>query len=89
MRIKDFVSKDSSFDVYCHEKTDIAIVTYGRLFSYACKAKEKLRNKGINVSIIKLNQIKPISKNAIETINRYTKIFFFEDIFFFDGVFFN
>lgn len=76
---KDFVSKDSSFDVYCHEKTDIAIVTYGRLFSYACKAKEKLRNKGINVSIIKLNQIKPISKNAIETVNRYTKIFFFEE----------
>lgn len=76
---KDFVSTDSSFDVYCHDKTNIAIVTYGRLFSYACKAKEKLKEKGINVSIIKLNKIKPIPREAIETINKYTKIFFFEE----------
>ncbi len=78
-RPNDFINYGKSFDVYCDKKTDIAIVTYGRLFSYACRAKEKLQNMGINVSVIKLNRIKPVSRKAIELINRYTRVFFFEE----------
>lgn len=75
----DFVCSNNSFDIYCGEKTNIVIVTYGRLFSYACKAKEELYKRGININIIKLNKIKPISKEAVELINKYTKVFFFEE----------
>lgn len=75
----DFSYSSDSFDVYGGEKTNIVIVTYGRLFSYACKAKEKLYNREINVDIIKLNRIKPISKAAVELINKYAKVFFFEE----------
>lgn len=75
----DFVCSNNSFDIYCGEKTNIVIVTYGRLFSYACKAKEELYKRGININIIKLNKIKPIPKEAVELINKYTKVFFFEE----------
>lgn len=74
----DFVSTDNDFDVYGDEG-ETAIVTYGRLFSNACRAKEILRNKGINVKVIKLNKIKPINENVFENISSFKNIFFFEE----------
>ncbi len=74
----DFVSNGEDFDLY-GDKGEVSIVTYGRLFSNACKAKEILSEKGINVRIIKLNKIKPINEKVFENISEYKSIFFFEE----------
>lgn len=52
-----------------------AVVTYGRLFSSALKAREKLGN----FDIIKLNRIFPVSDELITHISRYDSIDFFEE----------
>ncbi len=74
----DFVYCGEDFDIY-GSIGETAIVTYGRLFSNACKAKEILKGKGINAVIIKLNKIKPINEKIFENIGGYKNIFFFEE----------
>ncbi len=59
--------------------SDAAIVTYGRLFAYAAEALDLLKEKGINVTIIKLNRIRPISEEAVEKASKFKKIYFFEE----------
>ncbi len=75
----DFVCSGADFDVYGDETADVAIVTYGRVFSEACKAKKKLSEKNINAVIIKLNRIKPVSRLAVERVLSCKKVFFFEE----------
>lgn len=58
---------------------EILIVTYGRIFSYACLAAERLKEQGIDVCILKLNKIKPISKEAAQKSSGFKKIYFFEE----------
>ncbi len=73
---EDNVSLDD-FDVIGSGKT--AIVTYGRLYFNALGAAEKLRAKGIDVRIIKLNKIKPMPSGAVENALECDRIFFFEE----------
>ncbi len=69
-----------TFDIYGDYKNcDNLIVTYGRLFSYACRAKEKLEARGIKVCILKLNRIKPIDEKATLFATSFENIFFFEE----------
>ncbi len=65
------------FDVTGNGKT--AIVTYGRLYFNALKTAEKLRAKGIDIKIIKLNKIKPMPSGAVENALECEKVFFFEE----------
>lgn len=65
------------FDVVGNGKT--AIVTYGRLYFNALEAAEKLRDKGVDVKIIKLNKIKPMPSGAVENVLECEKVFFFEE----------
>ncbi|MGN0489199.1 MAG: 1-deoxy-D-xylulose-5-phosphate synthase [Ruminococcus sp.] len=74
---EDIDKTSINFDVY--GDGDIIIVTYGRLFSYACKAKEILAKEGINIKIIKLCRIKPIDTKAVEEASKGSKVFFFEE----------
>lgn len=74
----DFISEDKDYDVY-GDNGDILLVVYGRLFSQACKAKEVLRKKGMNVKILKLNKIKPVNTEIFKNISDFTHIFFFEE----------
>lgn len=78
-RPKDFKESSLNYDVYGNEDARIILVTYGRLFSYACKAKERLASEGIDVCIIKLTRIKPIDKEAVKIASKGQKIFFFEE----------
>ena len=55
------------------------IVTYGRLFSYAIRAKEALAKEGIEVCILKLCRIKPINQQAIEFARGFRMVWFFEE----------
>ncbi len=74
----DYNYSGSDFDIFGDGK-EISIVTYGRLFANACKAKKELSLKGIDVRIIKLNKIKPVNEAVFENINETKKIYFFEE----------
>lgn len=74
----DFICTDNDFDIY-GEKSETAIVVYGRLFAYACKAKAILEEKGIFVKVIKLNKIKPINEKVFEIFADVKNVFFFEE----------
>lgn len=76
-RPSDYKS-DDIFSVYGNGK-DAAIVTYGRIFAYAAQALEVLKDKGINVTVIKLNRIKPICEDAVAIAAKFKKVYFFEE----------
>lgn len=76
---EDYVCSGNTFDVFGDEDSDIAIVTYGRIFADALKTQEKLAQEGIKVKIVKLNVIVPIDSGAIEVLKNAKKIFFFEE----------
>ncbi len=60
-------------------KSDTLIVTYGREFSEAVKAKEILEKSGVSVDIMKLNLILPLQQQAIDTALEYKNILFAEE----------
>lgn len=64
---------------YFEENGKVAIVTYGMLSSDAIKAQNRLKENGINVDVIKLNKVYPLSNELIDTIDKYDKIYFFEE----------
>lgn len=77
---EDFACSAEPFDVYGDFfNCENVIVTYGRMFSQACLARENLILKGIKVCIIKLNRIKPIDGKAVSLAKRFKHIFFFEE----------
>ncbi len=78
-RPDDFTHESVDFDIYGSEDCDMLIVTYGRLFSYALRAKERLANEGIEVCILKLCRIKPINRKAIDFAAGFGKVWFFEE----------
>ena len=51
-RPQDFGPESIDFNIYGNTECDKLIITYGRLFSYACKAKEQLGKEGIEVCIL-------------------------------------
>lgn len=75
----DCVATKDNYIVYGNSDAGISVVTFGRLFSYACKAAEELRNSGIDVKIIKLNRIRPIDSGAVEAVLNCENVFFFEE----------
>ncbi|HEX3038573.1 MAG TPA: 1-deoxy-D-xylulose-5-phosphate synthase [Oscillospiraceae bacterium] len=75
----DFQCSNKAFDLYGDKDAKVLLVTYGRLFSFACQAKSKLIQNNINLKIIKLNRIKPIDLNAVAAAADAEKIFFFEE----------
>ncbi|HHV31199.1 MAG TPA: 1-deoxy-D-xylulose-5-phosphate synthase [Clostridiales bacterium] len=75
----DFKSSCNAFDLYGDEKSAYILVTYGRLFSFACKAISLLKEKGISVRILKLNRIKPIDSQVVQSLLGAKKVFFFEE----------
>lgn len=81
-----YKNSNKAFDIYGTGK--IAIITYGRLFSFAAKASDNLKNFGINVMLIKLNRIRPISQFVIKEIlkKRVSHVFFFEECMSIGGI---
>ncbi|MBP3627646.1 MAG: 1-deoxy-D-xylulose-5-phosphate synthase [Clostridia bacterium] len=68
----DYSGKD--FDVFGGNSKK-AIVTYGRLSSFALEAKEKLKD----INVIKLNKIYPLSDELISSLKEFDEIHFFEE----------
>lgn len=75
----DFTATGNDFDVYGKADSENAIVTYGRLFWQAVKAKRILENDGINVKIIKLNKIIPLPTDAVSECKGLKTVHFFEE----------
>ena len=76
---EDFVNSFGDFDVYGNGNSEIAIVTYGRCFSEACKAHKELHKQGIDTLVVKLNTIKPINDEAVKKVLHCKKVYFFEE----------
>ncbi len=83
---EDYVYDHEDYTFYGKKSTEIVIVTYGRLFSNACLAAERLREQGTEVCVLKLNTIKPIHKDAVRKCSGYRHCFFFEEGIQYGGV---
>lgn len=75
----DFYPSFEDFDVYGDSGADISIVTYGRLFAEAAAAVNILKERNINIKVIKLNKVKPISDDAISAVLDSSHVFFYEE----------
>ncbi len=82
----DYKVSNMPYVFYGNKNAKIVVVTYGRTFSYACLAKEKLAEQGIEVCILKLNVIQPISKNAIRKAVYFEQCYFFEEAIQYGGI---
>ena len=74
-----YMSNGNTYDVFGDMDTNVAIVTYGRLFAESYKAHKKLKEQGISTKIIKLNIIVPAPEEAVEALQGVEKVFFFEE----------
>ena len=75
----DFTPSFEDFDVYGDSNSEIAVVTYGRIFAEAASAAELLKNKNIRIKVIKLNKIKPISDSAVIECMNCKNVLFYEE----------
>ena len=75
----DFAVRDADWQSYGANSADVAIVTYGRVFSEAAEALRELKYREINAKIIKLNKITPIPEEAVKAVMDSKKVFFFEE----------
>ena len=78
-RPDNFPEESIDYNIYGNPNARLLLVTYGRLFSYACKAQQKLFEEGVDVCILKLCKIKPISDDAVFFASRFGEIWFFEE----------
>lgn len=65
------------FSIFGNGET--AIVTYGTLIAEALKAKHTLDADNINISVVKLNVINPLSNELIEKLSSFKNVLFFEE----------
>ncbi len=75
----EYTPTTENYETYLKKDSEVAIVTYGRLFPYACDAAKRLREKGVSACVIKLNRIKPIDEEAIKECLSKKEIYFFEE----------
>ena len=78
-RPDDFGEESIDYNICGNPNARYLIVTYGRLFSYACKAREELRRKGLDFCILKLCKIKPINPKTIAFAREFEEVWFFEE----------
>ncbi|MGN1456621.1 MAG: 1-deoxy-D-xylulose-5-phosphate synthase [Acutalibacteraceae bacterium] len=76
---QDYCCENADYTFYGNTNSENLIITYGRLFSYACLAKENLEKQGIQVCILKLNVIKPINSDAVKKSLNFNNCYFFEE----------
>ena len=76
---EDFIPSGEDYDIYGNLNSEIAIVTYGRMFSAAVKAKNILSDNSINIKIVKLNKIKPLNIQSVKNTLNCKYIFFYEE----------
>ncbi|WP_050698480.1 1-deoxy-D-xylulose-5-phosphate synthase [Anaeromassilibacillus senegalensis] len=78
-RPHDFQATNDAYCTYGDTEAANVLVTYGRLFSFACQALQRLQKQGIPLRIVKLNRIKPIAQQAVLEATNAQHVFFFEE----------
>ena len=78
-RPKGFHGSTQAFDLWGESQAKICVVTYGRLFSFAAEALERLRKRNVLVKLIKLNRIIPLDQEAVKAALSCRWTFFFEE----------
>lgn len=58
---------------------DTLIITYGRLYNKAFRARTKLAAEGIDCDILKLTKIYPLDSSIVDELIKYREIVFFEE----------
>ncbi len=76
-KLNDKNTQYDGFSVY--GSGSVCIVTYGTLISEALTAKSILNQSGLEVAVIKLEQIYPLPQKFIEELLKYQNILFFEE----------
>lgn len=72
-------TEGGDYSVVGNPDAGIALVTYGRLYFNALKAKKMLSEKGVDVKIVKINKIKPLPDGAAEEVRGCKNVLFFEE----------
>lgn len=66
--------------VYYHaDHADTLLISYGRVVANVFTAAEQLAVRGVAVSVLKLNRIKPVEEECLRLARNYTHIYFFEE----------
>ena len=78
-RPNDFAEESIDYNTYGNPNARHLLVTYGRLFSYACKAQKALAEQGLDFCLLKLCRIKPVSREAVIFASRFDEVWFFEE----------
>lgn len=73
---RDILSTEYIFD---RGGSDTLIITYGRLYDEAYKARKILGGEGIQCDLLKLTKIYPLSSRLYSEISGYKRIYFFEE----------
>ncbi len=73
---EDYVYSEADSEVYGDADAQVCVVTYGRVFAYACRARERMNRK---IKIVKLNKIKPVDPEAVAAAAACSRVFFFEE----------
>ena len=75
----NFSYTGNAFDFYGDKNAGVLLVTYGRTFSNAYFAAQKLSSQGISACVLKLNVIKPLAEEAVCESLEFKNIVFFEE----------
>jgi 1-deoxy-D-xylulose-5-phosphate synthase len=73
-----FIYDDKEFTII-GDKSDVAVLTYGREFNEVYAAYEGLKSKGVSITVIKLNKIYPLSDELVNTVLDFKKVYFYEE----------
>lgn len=69
---------DNDFDCFDNNSSKL-IISYGRVTAEVINAVEQIKNKGVNISIVSLNKIKPISNEVYNIALKHNEIYFYEE----------
>ena len=78
-RPDDFGIENIDYNIYGSRNSRYLLVTYGKLFSHAARAKEELEREGIEICILKLCRIKPINPETVDFAKSFRFVWFFEE----------
>lgn len=73
-----YLITDSEFDYFDNNCSKL-IISYGRVTAEVINAVEQIKNKGVNISIVSLNKIKPISNEVYNIALKHNEIYFYEE----------
>ena len=75
---KNYKISENDFDYFENDKK-VLIISYGRISVNVMNAVDILKSQGLNVSLLVLNKIKPISKEVVNIALDYSHVFFYEE----------